>query len=56
METDGESMDFDYRSNDDEEMDHVEFVSDMQVDDESMIDTLSDDDEEMDHVEFMSAM
>ena len=56
METDGESMDFDYRSNDDEEMDHVEFVSDMQVDDESMIDTLSDDDEEMDHVEFVSDM
>ncbi len=56
METDGESMDFDYRSNDDEEMDHVEFVSDMEVDDESMIDTLSDDDEEMDHVEFVSDM
>ena len=56
METDGESMDFDYRSNDDEEMDHVEFVPDMQVDDESMIDTLSDDDEEMDHVEFLSDM
>jgi hypothetical protein len=56
METDGESMDFDYRSDDDEEMDHVEFVSDMEVDDEAMIDTLSDDDEEMDHVEFLSDM